>query len=35
MYEFVIVKVISNRLNIMYIVEKMEIVLDEEVEKKE
>lgn len=35
MYEFVIVKVISNRLNIMYIVEKMEIVSDEEVEKKE
>ena len=34
MYEFVTVKAISNRPNIMNTVEKMETVLDEEVEKK-
>lgn len=35
MYEFVTVKATSNRPNIMYTVEKMETVPDEEVEKKE
>ena len=35
MYEFVTVKATSNRPNIMYTVEKMETVLDEEVEKKD
>ena len=35
MHEFVTVKATSNRPNIMYTVEKMETVPDEEVEKKE
>ena len=35
MYEFVTVKATSNRPNIMYTEEKMETVLDEEVEKKD
>ena len=35
MHEFVTVKATSNRPNIMYTVEKMETVPDEEVEKRE